>query len=156
MYKDFCGWSLESIGKGTVNTKYTVEHISDPNVADELERTGDPSLYDKKEFDNIEKALTHYLRYFVDDTCIILNLWEEVSVNGETVLEQRIEPSGYAKNVMREVLNREMKKRMEEAEREAEDLRNSNELYKKFIAKFGEKGEKMLSEFCRQEVEKAR
>lgn len=156
MYKDFCGWSLESIGKGTVNTKYTVEHISDPKVADELERTGDPSLYDKKEFDNIEKALTHYLRYFVDDTCIILNLWEEVSVNGETVLEQRIEPSGYAKNAMREVLNREMKKRMEEAEREAEDLRNSNELYKKFIAKFGEKGEKMLSEFCRQEVEKAR
>ena len=156
MYKDFCGWSLENVGKGTVNTKYTVEHITDSRVADELERTGDPSLYDKKEFDNIEKALTHYLRYFVDDTCIILNLWEEVSVNGETVLEQRIEPSGYVKNAMREVISREMKKRMETAEIEVEDLRNSNELYKKFIAKFGEKGEEMFSEFCRQEVEKAR
>lgn len=154
MHKDFCGWSLESIGKGTVDTKYTVEHISDPKVADELERTGDPSLYDKKEFDNIEKALTHYLRYFVDDTCIILNLWEEVSVNSETVLEQRIEPSGYVKNAMREVISREMKKRMETAEREAEELRKSNELYEKFISKFGENGKEMFSEFCRQEAQR--
>ena len=154
MHKNFCGWSLENVGKGTVDTKYTVEHISDPKVADELERTGDPSLYDKKEFDNIEKALTHYLRYFVDDKCIILNLWEEISVNGEVVLEQRIEPSGYAKNAIREVISREMKKRMETAEREAEELRKSNELYEKFISKFGENGKEMFSEFCRQEAQK--
>lgn len=154
MHKNFCGWSLENVGKGTVDTKYTVEHISDPKVADELERTGDPSLYDKKEFDNIEKALTYYLRYFVDDKCIILNLWEEISVNGEVVLEQRIEPSGYAKNAIREVISREMKKRMETAEREAEELRKSNELYEKFISKFGENGKEMFSEFCRQEVQR--
>ena len=154
MYKNFCGWSLENVGKGTVNTKYTVEHITDSRVADELERTGDPSLYDKKEFDNIEKALTYYLRYFVDDKCIILNLWEEISVNGEVVLEQRIEPSGYAKNAIREVISREMKKRMETAEREAEELRKSNELYEKFISKFGENGKEMFSEFCRQEAQR--
>lgn len=154
MYKDFCGWSLENVGKGTVDTKYTVEHISDPKVADELEQTGDPSLYDKKEFDNIEKALTYYLRYFVDDKCIILNLWEEISVNGEVVLEQRIEPSGYAKNAIREVISREMKKRMETAEREAEELRKSNELYEKFISKFGENGKEMFSEFCRQKAQR--
>ena len=154
MYKNFCGWSLENVGKGTVNTKYTVEHITDSRGADELERTGDPSLYDKKEFDNIEKALTYYLRYFVDDKCIILNLWEEISVNGEVVLEQRIEPSGYAKNAIREVISREMKKRMETAEREAEELRKSNELYEKFISKFGENGKEMFSEFCRQEAQR--
>lgn len=154
MHKNFYGWSLENVGKGTVNTKYTVEHITDSRVADELERTGDPSLYDKKEFDNIEKALTYYLRYFVDDKCIILNLWEEISVNGEVVLEQRIEPFGYAKNAIREVISREMKKRMETAEREAEELRKSNELYEKFITKFGENGKEMFSEFCRQEAQK--
>lgn len=154
MHKNFCGWSLENVGKGTVNTKYTVEHITDSRVADELERTGDPSLYDKKEFDNIEKALTYYLRYFVDDKCIVLNLWEEISVNGEVVLEQRIEPSGYVKNAIREVISREMKKRMETAEREAEELRKSNELYKKFISKFGENGKEMFSEFCRQESQR--
>lgn len=154
MHKNFCGWSLENVGKGTVDTKYTVEHISDPKVADELEGTGDPSLYDKKEFDNIEKALTYYLRYFVDDKCIILNLWEEISVNGEVVLEQRIEPSGYAKNAIREVISREMKKRMETAEREAEELRKSNELYEKFISKFGENGKEMFSEFCRQKAQR--
>ena len=154
MHKNFCGWSLENVGKGTVNTKYTVEHITDSRVADELERTGDPSLYDKKKFDNIEKALTYYLRYFVDDKCIILNLWEEISVNGEVVLEQRIEPSGYAKNAIREVISREMKKRMETAEREAEELRKSNELYEKFISKFGENGKEMFSEFCRQEAQR--
>ena len=46
MFKDFIGWSLESTGKATVETKYTVEYITDGKIADELERTGDSSLYD--------------------------------------------------------------------------------------------------------------
>lgn len=29
MHKDFWGWSLENVGKGTVETKYLIESITD-------------------------------------------------------------------------------------------------------------------------------
>lgn len=76
MFKDFIGWSLESTGKATVETKYTVEYITDGKIADELERTGDSSLYTTKEFANVSEAMTFYFRWFIDDSCIIVHLWE--------------------------------------------------------------------------------
>ena len=79
MFKDFIGWSLESIGKATVKTKYTVEYITDGKNADELERTGDSSLYTTKEFDNVSEAMTFYFRWFIDDSCIIVHLWEALN-----------------------------------------------------------------------------
>lgn len=151
MHKNFCGWSLENIHKGTVDTKYTVEYINDSTIADELERTGDPALYRKREFDNADEAFAYYLRWYIDDTCIFLNLWEQIYVNDEMILEQRIEPAGYAKNVMREILNKEMKVRMENAEEKTERLKTLNELYKKFIDKFNAK--EMFKEFTKQEME---
>lgn len=151
MHKNFCGWSLESVHEGTVDTKYTVEYINDSTIADELERTGDPALYRKREFNNADEAFAYYLRWYIDDTCIILNLWEQIYVNDKMVLEQRIEPAGYAKNVMREILNKEMKVRMENAEEKTERLKTSNELYKKFIDKFNAK--EMFKEFTKQETE---
>ena len=72
MHKNFLGWSLESVGKGTVETKYTVEYIDDSKIADELDRTGDPALFTIRAFDNVAEALTYYLRWFVDDSCIIV------------------------------------------------------------------------------------
>lgn len=151
MHKNFYGWSLESVHEGTVDTKYTVEYINDSKIADELERSGDPALYNKREFDNADEAFTYYLRWYMDDTCIILNLWETIYVNNEMVLEQRIEPVGYTKNVMREIVSKEMKMRMGTAEEEAERLKTSNELYKKFIDKFNAK--EMFKEFVKQEME---
>ena len=56
MHKNFYGWSLESVHEGTVDTKYTVEYINDSKIADELERSGDPALYNKREFDNADEA----------------------------------------------------------------------------------------------------
>lgn len=41
MFKDFIGWSLESIGKATVETKYTVEYITDGKIADSLKSSFD-------------------------------------------------------------------------------------------------------------------
>ena len=104
-------------------------------------------MYNKREFDNADEAFAYYLRWYMDDTCIILNLWETIYVNNEMVLEQRIEPVGYTKNVMREIVSKEMKMRMETAEEEAERLKTSNELYKKFIDKFNAK--EMFKEFVK-------
>lgn len=104
MFKDFIGWSLESIGKATVKTKYTVEYITDGKNADELERTGDSSLYTTKEFDNVSEAMTFYFRWFIDDSCIIVHLWEQIYINDEMVLEQMIEPTGNFKHLMQSVI----------------------------------------------------
>lgn len=153
MHKNFLGWSLESVGKGTVETKYTVEYIDDSKIADELDRTGDPALFTIRAFDNVAEALTYYLRWFVDDSCIIVHLWEQVYVNGEMVLEQMVEPTGYAKNAMRNVIDKEMENRMNTAERESSELRESNELYRKFIKKFGKQTEEMFAEFVRETKE---
>ena len=72
-----------------------------------------------------------------------------VYVNGEMVLEQMVEPTGYAKNAMRNAIDKEMENRMNTAERESSELRESNELYRKFIQKFGKQTEEMFAEFVR-------
>ena len=50
--------------------------IIERKIADELERTGDSSLYTTKEFANVSEAMTFYFRWFIDDSCIIVHLWE--------------------------------------------------------------------------------
>lgn len=32
MYEDFIGWSLESVDKGKVDTKYLIEYINDKKL----------------------------------------------------------------------------------------------------------------------------
>ena len=45
-----------------------------------------------------------------------------------------------------------MKNRMNTAERESAELRVSNELYRKFIKKFGKQTEEMFAEFIKGET----
>ena len=150
MFKDFIGWSLESIGKATVETKYTVEYITDGKIADELERTGDSSLYTTKEFDNVSDAITFYFRWFIDDTCIIVHLWEQIYINNEMVLEQMIEPSGNFKYLMQSVIDDGMKRDLHKAETNNSELRKSNELYSDFIKALGAQYMEMFKEFCKE------
>lgn len=151
MYKGFWGWCLENVSKGTVNTMYEVEYITDSKIADELERTGDDKLFTKRNFLNVSEALSFYLRWYMDDSCIIVHLWERVYVNEEMVLEQMIEPEGYIKPEIMRLIDNEMKNRMNEAEKEVQDLRKKNELYKKFVNKFGETVKENFKEFVEQE-----
>ncbi len=152
MNKDFWGWSLENIGKGTVETKYEVKYITDLKVADELERTGDDDLFIKKDFSNISKALAFYLVRFMNDSYIIVQLWEQVYVNEEMILEQMIEPEGYIKSEIMRLIDNEMRVRMNHAEIEVQELRRKNDLYKKFIDKFGKSAKEQFKEFVEQEA----
>lgn len=61
MHKDFWGWSLEDEGKGTVETKYLIESITDEKTWSKFLKTEDINLYTKKEYDSIENALEYYL-----------------------------------------------------------------------------------------------
>lgn len=153
MFKDFIGWSLESTGKATVETKYTVEYITDGKIADELERTGDSSLYTTKEFDNVSEAMTFYFRWFIDDSCIIVHLWEQIYINDEMVLEQMIEPAGKFKYLMQSVVDNGMRKDLHKAEINNAELRKSNKLYSDFIKALGTQYAEMFKEFCNKEAQ---
>lgn len=133
MYKGFWGWSLENVNKGTVNTKYIVESITDEKTWQKLLKTEDPDLYDKREFEKVSEAIQYYLTWYVNEKCFDIKLWEQIFVNNEMVLEQMIEPESTTKFCMRESIDREMQDRMRKAENKVEDYRKSNELYREFI-----------------------
>lgn len=148
MHKDFWGWSLEDAGKGTVETKYLIESITDEKTWSKFLKAEDINLYTKKEYDSIENALEYYLCWYVNENCYDLKMWEQIYVNGEMVLKQMIEPKSTCKSVMRHSIDREMKDRMKQAERKAEELEHSNELYKGFLKAMGKQFEEMFKEYC--------
>lgn len=50
MYESFIGWSLESSGKGKVETKYLIEYINDETAWDKFSKTENIDLYSKREY----------------------------------------------------------------------------------------------------------
>lgn len=150
MHKDFYGWSLESVGKAKVDTKYSLEYIDDPKIADELERTGDSDLFKKKSFDDISKAIVSYMTHYMKEDCIIVHLWETIFVNGEMVLEQIIEPTGDFRYWMRYAVNNDMRSRLHDAERRMEEAEKSNELMSGFIKRMGKQFEEMFNQYVKE------
>lgn len=152
MYKDFIGWSLENVGKGTVETKYIIEYVNDKKVWDKFLRTEDIELFSKRECDNIAEALTFYLTWYVNENCFHIQLWEQIYVNGEMVLEEMIEPKGNMKYCLRNSINREMNDRICRAELKADELEKANNLYKGFIKALGQRFKDMFYEYVKQEA----
>lgn len=150
MHKDFWGWSLENIGKGTVETKYIIESITDDKTWNKFLKTEDLALYTKKEYDNIENAMEYYLCWYVGENCYDIKLWEQIFVNGEMILEQMIAPNSTCKSVMRRSIDQEMKDRMEQAESKAEELERSNTLANGFIKAMGKQFEEAFKEYVEQ------
>lgn len=151
MFDGFWGWSLELVGKGKVDTKYTVEMTDDSKVADELERTGDSDILYKKEFDDVSKALESYLRWFFDPKTVICKLWEQVYVNDELVLEQMVEPNGTTLWTLRGVIDKDTKKELMETQRKLEYMEQNKDLYEKFVKSLGGQYEDMFKDFCKRE-----
>lgn len=147
MYKDFIGWSLENVGKGTVETKYIIEYVNDKKVWNRFLRTEDIELFSKREYDNIAEALTFYLTWYVNENCFYIQLWEQIYVNGEMILEEMIEPKGSMKYHLRNSINREMNDRIGRAELKADEIEKANELYRAFIKMLGQRFEDMFYEF---------
>lgn len=109
MHEGFFGWSLENVSKGTVETKYIIESITDEKTWNKFLKTEDIDLYTKREYDNIENALEYYLCWYVNENCYDLKMWEQIYVNGEMILEQMIVPKSTCKSVMRRSIDRDRK-----------------------------------------------
>lgn len=154
MHKDFWGWSLEDEGKGTVETKYIIESITDDKTWNKFLKTEDLDLYTKKEYDNIENAMEYYLCWYVNENCYDIKLLEQIFVNGEMVLEQMIVPNSTCKSVMMRSIDREMKDRMNKAESKVEELERSNTLANGFIKAMGKQFEEAFKEYCKNETRK--
>lgn len=154
MHKDFWGWSLENVGKGTVETKYLIESITDEKTWNKFLKTEDLDLYTKKEYDNIENAMEYYLCWYVNENCYDIKLLEQIFVNGEMVLEQMIVPNSTCKSVMMRSIDREMKDRMNKAESKVEELERSNTLANGFIKAMGKQFEEAFKEYCKNETRK--
>lgn len=151
MYKDFFGWSLENVGKGKVDTKYLIEYINDKKTWEKFVKTENFDLYSKREYDNISDALTFYLTWFVSDDCYDIKMWQQVFVNDEMILEEFIVPKGIVKNNMRNSIDREMKIRMNQAERKVEELQTTNKLYEGFMERMGKQYKDMFNEYVKME-----
>ena len=156
MYKDFIGWSLENIGKGTVETKYTVEYINDKKTWDKFLRTEDIELFSKREYDNIAEALTFYLIWYVNENCFYIQLWEQIYVNGEMVLEEMIEPEGSTKYHLRNSIDREMRDRVYKSEMKLTEIEKENALYKGFLKRMGTQFEDLFYEYVKMEANNGR
>ena len=151
MYKDFIGWSLENVEKGTVETKYIIEYVNDKKVWGRFLRTEDIELFSKREYDNIAEALTFYLTWYVNENCFHIQLWEQIYVNGEMVLEEMIEPEESMKYHLRNSIDREMHDRVYKSEMKVVELEKANGLYRAFIKMLGQRFEDMFYEYVKQE-----
>lgn len=160
MHKDFCGWSLENINAGAVETKYIIEYVNNKKTWEKINYINDHyceleprqevwELYSKREYNNISDALTFYMTWFISDKYYFIQLWEQIFVNGKMVLEQMIEPQGYVVNSMRIQIDKDMKDRLYSSESELVELRKRNDTLMAFIKRYH--AEDMLKKFIETE-----
>lgn len=151
MYKGFIGWAKEP---DKTEVKYIVEMIRDEEVWNKFLETEDIDLYEKQEFNDTSVALQYYFAWYVSKECYDIKMWQQVYINGEMILEEFIEPKGSLKYFMRLNVNREMKERMDSAERELIQVRKENELMNGFIKAMGKQFQDMFKEYCEKEIKK--
>lgn len=163
MHKNFYGWSLENIHKGKVDTVYTVEYIDDKKTWDKMcymsdnyysidkEARKEPwEFYSKREFDNIESALEFYMVRLIDSETFDIKMFEQIYVNGELIFEQFIEPNSTVKFNMENILNTEMRQKIDDLERRVQQAEESVRLYQNFMKLMGEKYGQLFNEFVKR------
>ena len=137
MHKNFYGYQ-----KGNVETLYIVEYIDDPETWEKFlnvtesgyDGTIEPwELYKKRTYDNVTEALTFYMVRYIQENTYDVKLYEEVRVNGETVLEQNIEPLATTKWYLRKTINDNINRCNERLENENNLLVKENEEYRAFL-----------------------
>lgn len=137
MHKNFYGYQ-----KGNVETLYTVEYIDDPKTWKKfLDVTGtgydgtiEPwELYKKRTYDNVADALAFYIVRYIQEDIYDIKLYEEVRMDGETILEQNIEPAAITKWSLRTIVNEKLYRRNEHLENENDLLEKENREYRAFL-----------------------
>lgn len=159
MHKGFCGWSLENINKGKVETKYIIEYVNDIKIWEKIcyidehyseiePRQESWELYSKKEYDNVSDALTFYMIMFISDNCFDIKWMEQIYINDEMILEQYIEPNSTIYNRMKDIINRDMNNSINEGKRKINDLEDTLKMYKPFVKAYN--SEKLFDKYVKE------
>ena len=89
--------------------------------------------------------------WFVSDSCYDIKMWQQIIIDREIIFEEFIEPTGYVINGIRSQIDRDMKQRLHDLERENAEFKKENDTMNKFIKALGSQYEDMFKDFCRRE-----
>lgn len=135
MYKGFYGYQ-----RGNVETRYTVEYIDDEATwhrflqAQCKQSDIEPwEVRKKRVFDNISEAVSFFAVKYMHESTYDIQMWEEISLDGEVILEQHIEPTPTFAYCLRKVANPESQKAYEHLVASYKLLKQESEHYEKFI-----------------------
>lgn len=138
MHKGFFGYQ-----RGNVETRYTVEYIDDKqswNLFLKAQRTDNDiepwEAYKKRVYDNIPAAMSFFIVKYMHEATYDIHMWEEVSLDGEVILEQEVDLAATFAYCLRKVVNDDLLKQHEKLV----DAYEADELeigyYKRFIRKY--------------------
>lgn len=138
MHKGFYGYQ-----RGNVETRYTVEYIDDEKSwklflkAQRTDNDIEPwEVYKKRVYDNISEAISFFIIKYMHTSTYDIQMVEEISLDGEVILEQHIEPIPTFSYCLRKVVNDDLLKQHEKLV----DCYEADELeigyYKRFIRHF--------------------
>lgn len=140
-------------GDKKIETKYTAEFVTDKKdyayIIGGRCNDGEPwEKYQKKEFDDLDKALEFYMRGLVDDSFLDIKLFEQIFVDGVCQRESFIEPPNTLRFYLRTTVNKELEKEIRSLREKNERLNEVGELMREFVCMYHM--EDRLNEFIKE------
>lgn len=102
-----------------LKTRITVEYVVDPRIIRELEADTHPApweLYEKREFDNLDDAVSFFLPLYFNDTVYDPKFFVEILLDGETVQESYLELNSTTPWTISRLVDADRQKRLDTME----------------------------------------
>ena len=146
-----------------LQVSYQIEIINDTKTWDKFLKAmeslkapyGDApwELYTKRNFDSFEEALQYYMVWYVNDSCYDIKMYEQIFMDGEMVYEEYCEPCSTTRSEMRRALTSDTYNRLQNCNRQIEELQRSNNLMSGFIKRMGKKFEDLFLQYAKETEE---
>ena len=125
-------------GKKKIETRYVVEFITDKNemeyVLSGRSDKGEPwERYQKKRFDDLEKALEFLMSGLVNEEILDIRMFEQILVDGDLQRETIVESTATLRYYLRSNVDKQMKQEIESLHNRLDDLEASNGMMYGFI-----------------------
>lgn len=125
-------------GKKKIETRYVVEFITDKNdmeyVLSGRSAKGEPwERYQKKRFDDLEKALEFLMSGLVNEEILDIRMFEQILVDGDLQRESIVESTATLRYYLRSNVDKQMKQEIESLHNRLDDLEASNGMMCGFI-----------------------
>lgn len=131
--------------------KYEIEYVNDKKIWENMVNEvyeNDWEYYEKKEFDNLGKAMSVFTYMFYNDRVYFCQMWQRVYIDGEMVREDYVEPDSTAFYTLSRMINRVLSDRYYAQHRQLDELLNTNSDYQEFVKKLNQ--EDLFYQFVEQ------